>query len=53
MNVRDQFHNASNSAFLSSWTAIIMPYDMPSLRTSRLLMSLRYARRPSAFEPAQ
>ena len=41
MNVLDQFHSASNSAFLSSWTAIIIPYDMPSLRTSRLLMSLR------------
>ena len=37
MFVIDQFHRASNSAFLSSWTAIIIPYDMPSERTSGVL----------------
>ena len=30
MRVIDQFQRASNSAFRSSWTAIIMPYDIPS-----------------------
>jgi hypothetical protein len=35
----DQFHSASNSAFLSSWTAIIIPYDIPSDRTSVCWMS--------------
>src|ERR1017187_1814216 len=51
MNVLDQFQRASNSASLSTWTAIIMPYDMPSERTSLLLMSLRYANGPLAFRP--
>src|ERR1044072_7277487 len=47
----DQFQSASNSAFSFIWTAIIIPYDMPSDRTSLLLISLRYARGPFAFCP--
>jgi hypothetical protein len=36
--------------FLSNCTAIIMPYDMPSVRTSSFLMSLMYAHRVADFE---
>src|ERR1039457_5319798 len=41
-----QFHSASNSAFLSSCTVIIMPYDIPSVRTSWLAQSVTYIRGP-------
>src|SRR5512132_4133158 len=51
--VFDQFHSASNSAFLFIWTAIIIPYDIPSERTSLLLISLRYARGPFSFRPTE
>ena len=36
MYVLDQFQSASKSRFWSSCTAIIIPYDMPSERTSSL-----------------
>jgi hypothetical protein len=34
MYVLAQFQIASNSAFLFNSTVIIIPYDMPSVRTS-------------------